>query len=1044
MTAVGSIEWATQLRLIRVFEDVLGYRTLGNLKDVSNGNLREGDLVANLQSRMPEEQWDLIPRAVHELKKLAGDTSKTLYDRNRAVYDALRYGVKVKPGVGENSVTVLPIDWQNPAHNDFAVAWEVTVKDPAGKAYTKRPDLVLYINGIALGVIELKRSTVSVAEGIRQNLDNQKPEFIEHFFSTIQYVFAGNDTEGLRYGTTQTKEKYWLTWKEAPLLAWPQHAGMFDGPPNALDEAVMQMCAKERLLELIHDFVVFDAGTKKLCRHNQFFGVKAAQRRVQQRDGGILWHTQGSGKSLTMVWLAKWIRENVDDARVLIVTDRTELDDQIEKVFLGVNEKIYRTTSGADLVDVLNKHERALVCTLVHKFGNAGNKSGTDDNDVSVDFAKLVSALPPGFKAKGDLYVFVDECHRTQSGDLHKAMKQIVPEAMFIGFTGTPLLKKDKQKSIEVFGTYIHTYKFDEAVRDGVVLDLKYEARDIDQKLTSPEKVDQWFEAKTKNLTPYAKAQVKKRWGTMQSVLSSKSRLERIRADILMDMATRPRLEDGHGNAILVAGSIYEACKYYELFQDTPLAGHCAIVTSFVPSAASIKGEESGEGETQRLASYKTYRKMLAQWFKEPEETAALRVEEFEQQVKKKFIAEPGQMKLLIVVDKLLTGFDAPPATYLYIDKKMQDHGLFQAICRVNRLDGDDKDYGTIIDYKDLFDSLKGAFNNYTKGAFAEFDVDDVAGLLKDRLVVGRERLEDALEKVRALVEAVEPPREQEQYRRYFCGKDSGSAVQLQETEPRRAALYKHVSALVRAYANLANELEDAGFTAKQAEAIKAEVVFFQKVKTEIQLAAGDHVDMKQFEPAMRHLIDNYIQAEESKKISALDDKSLVELLAEVGVAAMDELPASVKDNQKAAAETVENNVAKTIAEKNPLNPKYYDKMSALLLALIQQRKDGALSYEEYLKKVAQLAKQVSHGPEAANYPSVLDTNARRSLYDNLGHNVPLALAVDDVFRNAQDDWQAYPVRLKVVVQKLREVLGDPDEKELQRVLALGKRQDGY
>lgn len=1037
MTAVGDIEWKTQARLIKLFVDVLDYASFGNLKAQSNGNIREGDLETNLFKRGVDQ--DLIAKAVHQIKKEAGDTSKSLYDRNREVYSLLRYGVKIKPGISENTVTVWPIDWKTPKANDFAIAWEVTVDDPEGKAYTKRPDLVLYVNGIALGIIELKRSTVSVSEGIRQNLDNQKKEFIQHFFSTAQFLFAGNDTEGVRYGTIQTPEKYWLTWKEAPIAYWPTAtAGGFRGPPNVLDQAVMQLCAKERFLELIHDFIVYDAGIKKLCRHNQFFGVKAAAEHVKKREGGIIWHTQGSGKSLTMVWLAKWTRENITDARVLIVTDRTELDEQIQKVFLGVNEQIHRTASGADLIDVLNKSEHALVCSLVHKFGGKAS-----DDEGTVDFEKLASALPEGFKAKGDLYVFVDECHRTQSGDLHKAMKKILPDALFIGFTGTPLLKKDKQKSIEIFGSYIHTYKFDEAVRDGVVLDLKYEARDIDQKLTSPEKVDQWFDAKTKGMTPYAKAQVKKRWGTMQSVLSSKSRLERIAADILMDMATKPRLEDGHGNAILVAGSIYEACKYYELFAGSPLGDKCAIVTSFSPTAASIKGEESGEGETERILEFKTYRKMLAAWFNEPEDKAATRVEEFEQQVKKKFIDEPGQMKLLIVVDKLLTGFDAPPATCLYVDKKMQDHGLFQAICRVNRLDGEDKDYGTIIDYKDLFDSLKGAFNDYTKGAFAEFDNDDVAGLLKDRLKLGREKLDEALEKVRALIEPVEPPKGQEELHAYFCGKESGSPARLKETEARRVALYKHVSLLVRAYANIANELEAAGFTPAEAQKIKDEVAWFEKLKQEVKLKSGDYVDMKKLEPAMRHLIDNYIQAEESKKISALDHKSLVELLAEVGVAAVNALPKDIKENQKAAAETVENNVAKTIVEKSPVNPKYYEKLSALLDALIKARKEQALSYEEYLKKVAALAKQVVDGPAGSNYPSTLNTAAKRALYDNLDKDVVLSLAVDAVFQNAQDGWREHPVRLKLVRHRLREVLGSDDER-IEQLLALGKHQDGY
>jgi type I restriction enzyme R subunit len=386
----------------------------------------------------------------------------------------------------------------------------------------------------------------------------------------------------------------------------------------------------------------------------------------------------------------------VKDARVLLITDRTELDEQIEKVFCGVNEAIHRTQSGADLIAKLNETTPWLMCSLVHKF--VGKKEVKEDGDEVGDIAGYIqevkTALPAGFSAKGNLFVFVDECHRTQSGDLHEAMKTILPSAVFIGFTGTPLLKADKKRSIEVFGGYIHTYKFDEAVKDGVVLDLRYEARDIDQRITSQAKIDQWFEAKTKGLTVLAKAQLKQRWGTMQKVLSSQSRLEQIVADILMDMATRDRLSSGHGNALLVAGSIYEACQFYDLFDKTDLKGKCAIVTSYTPSTAKIKGEESGEGDTDNIEKYNTYRQMLADWFNEAPEKAVNRVEEFETAAKKKFIAEPGQLKLLIVVDKLLTGFDAPPATCLYIDKQMRDHGLFQAICRVNRLDGDDKEYG--------------------------------------------------------------------------------------------------------------------------------------------------------------------------------------------------------------------------------------------------------------------------------------------------------------------------------------------------------------
>ena len=877
--------------------------------------------------------------------------------------------MKVQPDVGEQNITVWLIDWKTPANNDFAIAEEVTV---AGKN-TKRPDLVLYVNGIALGVLELKRSTVSVTEGIRQNLDSQKKEFIQPFFATVQLVMAGNDTEGLRYGVIETPEKYWLRWKEAE--AHPAAA------ENPLLRELSQLCGKQRLLEIVHDFIVFDAGVKKICRHNQYFGVQAAQARVKRCEGGIIWHTQGSGKSLTMVWLAKWIREHVNDGRVLIITDRTELDEQIEKVFKGVSEDIYRTKSSADLVRVLNAGDEWLIGSLIHKFGASEEIS---DKDIETYIEEIKKSLPKGFHAKGDIFVFVDECHRTQSGKLHKAMKELLPGAMLIGFTGTPLLKDDKQRSIKTFGPYIHTYKYDEAVGDGVVLDLRYEARNIDQNITSQAKIDQWFELKTRGLTDVAKAQLKQRWGTMQKVLSARDRLEKIVADILIDMETRDRLKSGRGNAMLVSGSIYSACRFFEMFQQTDMAHKCAIVTSYKPAPADIKGEETGEGLTEKLRQYGIYRKMLGEHFNEPEDTAMYKVERFEQEVKKRFIDEPGHMKLLIVVDKLLTGFDAPPATYLYIDKQMQDHGLFQAICRVNRRNGEDKEYGYIIDYKDLFRSLEQSIKDYTGEAFDGYDEDDVRGLLKDRLQQGRERLEEAREAIKVLCEPVEPPCDTVAYLRFFCAAESGNAQQLKNNEPKRVALYKLAAAFLRAYANLANEMQDAGYSDAEAREIKAEVDHYEKVRQEVKLASGDYVDMKMYEPAMRHLLDTYIRAEESEELSAFNDLTLVQLIAERGDTAVDVLPEGIRKNREAMAETIENNVRRLIIDEMVVNPKYYEKMSELLNSLISQRKQEATGYKEYLARLIELAKKVSSPETHASYPPSITSAALRALFDNL------------------------------------------------------------
>ena len=881
----------------------------------------------------------------------------------------------------------------------------------------------------------MKRSSVSVSEGIRQNLDNQKKDFIRNFFTTQQLVMAGNDTQGLRYGVIQTQEKYFLEWKEP-----------VENPyAFLLDFHLSCICSKQRFLQIIHDFMVFDAGTKKTCRHNQFFGITEAKQFIARREGGIIWHTQGSGKSLTMVWLAKWIRENVPDARVLLVTDRTELDEQIEKVFNGVDEDIYRTASGADLIKTLNDSNPWLLCSLVHKFGRSADD---DENDRPTQefIVELQASLPSDFKAKGDLFVFVDECHRTQSGKLHDAMKSILPEAMFIGFTGTPLLKKDKKKSVEIFGRYIHTYKFDEAVADGVVLDLRYEARDIDQHMTSQKKVDEWFEANTSGLSNLGKMQLKQKWGSMQKLLSSRSRLEKIVGDVLFDMATKSRLIDGRGNAILVCASVYQACKAYELFSQTSLAGKCAIVTSYKPSAADIKGEEAGEGLTEKLFKYDLYRKMLADYFEQPEEEAAKRVEEFEKEVKQRFIKEPGQMRLLIVVDKLLTGFDAPSATYLYIDKQMADHNLFQAICRVNRLDGDDKEYGYIVDYKDLFRSLDKAISDYTVGAFADYDQDDVKGLLKNRLEEARKDLEDALEMVKSLCEPVRAPRDTHDYLQYFVGPADAAQDDMTEKEALRLSLYQLVAKLLRAYANIANEMLAAGFTPAETEQVKKDVIHFEKVRDEIKLASGDLVEMKRFEPAMRHLLDMYIRADDSETLMDFEELGLIELIVEKGTDALnDALPAGLKD-QEAMAETIENNVRKKIVDENPVNPRYYEQMSVLLDELIKQRRQESIDYQDYLEKIRQLARQVVKPQSSADhhYPGSMDTAAKRALYDNFGQNEVLVTKLDAAIRYTKKaDWVGDRFKERELANAIRDEAGDYDL-DIVQVMDLVKAQKEY
>lgn len=961
MSTIGKPERATQDRVIALFVKELGYDYLGDWSArPGNSNIEEGLLSANLTRRGYSPA--AISSALHKLKSEADNKGRKLYDTNRAVYELLRYGVKVKTAADADTETVHLIDWKH-GDNDFGIAEEVSLK--AGEE--RRPDLVLYINGIAIGVAELKNSRVSIGEGIRQLISNQKPDFNEWFFTTVQLVFAGSDSEGLKYGTTGTPEKYFLKWKEDEA----------ENEGYKLDKYLRKMCAKDRLLELVHDFVIFDGGIKKVPRVHQYFGVKAGQGHVIRREGGIIWQTQGSGKSIVMVLLAKWILENNPSARVVVVTDRDELDKQIEKVLKQAgavpNDDKVRATSGHNLRQKLGKATPRLICSLVHKFGRP-------DVDDFEEFIKDLESKPS--KTVGEVFVFVDECHRTQSGRLHRAMKAMMPNAVLIGFTGTPLLKKDKATTLEVFGRYIHTYKFSEAVEDEVVLDLIYEARDIDQRLGSEEKIDAWFEAKTKGLNEWQRDELKKKWGTMQKVLSSRSRMEKVVADILLDFSTKHRLSSERGNAMLVAGSIYEACCYYNLFRKTPLKEKCAVVTSYNPMAKDVSKEDTGaDSDTDRQVIFNTYTDLL----KNVTATAGKsKTETYEDEAKRLFTDEPARMKLLIVVDKLLTGFDAPSCTYLYIDKSMQDHGLFQAICRTNRLDGEDKDFGYIVDYKDLFKKVEDAISVYSSELDHSTGGPDPEVLLQDRLKKGRERLDDAIEQLALLCEPVEPPKEELQYIHYFCG-NTEIASDLKEREPQRTALYKGVVGLIRAYANIAEDLDAAGYGKNDQIRIKGLLEHYVKLRDTIRHASDEVLDLKAYEADMRHLIDTYIEARDPRKISPFDDIPLLEVIVKSGIAAaVNGKLGGLKGNKDAIAETIENNVRSKIIKQQISDPAFFAKMSKLLDEIIAERKRKALAYEKYLKKIADLVAQVQAGHEEDVPDALKKSPAVRAIFNNL------------------------------------------------------------
>jgi len=1019
-----------QNEIVKLFRDELQYDYLGKLQYAKNKNTLDNgqknspiieEEVRRFLSSECNHYTDLqIEEAIHIIKEetqLSDKKRGILSDTSNCVYERLTTHISIQPDAEHNHENVSLFNFNDPLKNNFAIAEEVSYIDPLTGKHS-RPDIVVYVNGIALCVIELKRSTVSLEEGIKQTLSNEL-DLIPSFFTTTQYTVAASDKNGFKYATILTPQKFWCHWK---------HDDHSIGEKLTDKEAFREFFRKDVFFDLFRYGVINDGGKKKVMRPHQFHALRAAMPRLKEKRDGVIWHSQGSGKSLTMVWLAKYIRKNFSNPRVLVITDRTELDVQINNTFLGTGEKIYQTKSADDLLDALqmtnrgknNDHKSWLICSLIHKFGRHINpetgKEELGDDNASVPLERYLNELqellktkyPNGFNAKGEhKFVFVDECHRTQGGRLHEAMRSIMGnDVMFIGFTGTPLLHEEKKKGgyaqyVKVanetehrFGPFIHKYLHKEAVDDKVIHDLQYEGRDVEQQVSDKSKLDAKLEEMMQGVAEENRKNIEDRWATVQKIYSSKERIERIANSIFDDMARYP-LDQDWCNAMLVCDSIYSAYKYYQYFQhkadNTILKDRCAVVTSYNPSDYDLRKKEDGDEATQDEAKFKN--EMATQSYKD---LGVRNADEYEAKAKRIFVNQPSRMKLLIVVDKLLTGFDAPSATYLYIDKDMRDHNLFQAICRVNRLgvdlkkDPDDdnsptifthKEFGLIVDFKHTFANIRDAITNFNdeNGGFSGYDPEDVEGLLEDAITRNKKRLKEAKEAYDAM---------QSDWERQGISTADEVVDYFQtdfENNPakeRRMLFYKITQAFVVAYHNIADHIIRAGFTEEEANKLHKKVCEASSLSQRVKQASAEDFDLKMRDPQMRQLLDRYIRAEEADTIiPATADFSFLDFLT--SSSNTDDATKKAEEeagSKKAAAEKITAKARIVINDWKQRDKAQGESFAARLQAIIDEMRRETEITVETIKQLIELIKAM-HGKSKT--PEVLKSNFEKALWNN-------------------------------------------------------------
>ena len=907
------------------------------LKDILRGQLRRLNRYsyAGVENEFSAAN---IERAMEDLDEPLVDG---LVRASEKIYDALLLGRSYQEPVGEGkllSFNLKYIDWENWENNVFHVTEEFAVES-RDKRHNARPDIVLFVNGIPFAVIECKAPQIPVEQAIEQTIRNQQAEYIPQLFKFAQLVLATNKNV-VKYATAGTPKKFWSVWKEAAGSRFSMgEEGVGKRLPAALDQlvsgrlpteqdrALASLLSKERVFELVRYFILFDGNVKKICRYQQYFAVKEVMATIAKNDSngnrqsGVVWHTQGSGKSLTMVMLAKYILMELSAChpRMVVVTDRKELDVQIAATFTHTRLCPARATSGKHLVELINSSKADIVTSVINKF-NAVERQETKNESR-------------------DIFVLVDESHRSNYGLMATKMRSVFPNACYIGFTGTPLMKREKS-TVAKFGRLIHKYTIKDGVEDGAIVPLIYEGRFVEQKVDE-KNIDMWFRETTKRLTEAQREDLRRKWSGIQRLTSTDARIRRIALDI-GEHFTRGYKATGF-KAMLATNYKRDAIRYLECFES--FGGlTCAVVISPPDMRESV--DDADEGTDNAVVAF--WEQMMKRYGD---------ADRYEDSVKNRFCN--GEIDILIVCSKLLTGFDAPICQILYIDKELKEHGLLQAIARTNRLH-EGKDYGLIVDYRGLIAKLDAAVDMYSGAGLEGFDGKDLNGVAVDVMsAVGK--LRSAYSQLEELFAAVKAPR------------DSETVEVFLADDAKRELFYKLLCAFGCELSLVLNA--DAAYRAlskKERERYQEAFAFYSKVRRSVKIRYCDSIDNREYEPLMQNLLDTHLSVvglrQITNPIDILNKEEFEQELAELGSA-------------RAKADAIANRMTKRISERRDENPAYYDSFSSRIKAVLDLYKTRTISDAEYLSRMRSIMDDYHTGKNAINYPDRIKNNVHAQAF---------------------------------------------------------------